>query len=98
LHPKPEEPNFLNLPIWGNPADATLCCKKCIRSQHAGKVIRRLIGSNFRRWATERISRLAAVLQITRAKQRKFNNQRDEKFDAPLRTLFAFKEILWTKW
>jgi hypothetical protein len=51
--------------------------------------IRRLIGENSRGWSINRIARPAAVVQIPHAIERKFDNKRDAKFDAPPMALFG---------
>jgi len=85
--PKAVRRIFLNLPIWGNSANAPACCKKCIRSHHAGQAIHRLIDKNSREWPIKQLARLAAVVQILHAQERKFDSKRDEKSGAPSRDL-----------
>jgi hypothetical protein len=73
---------FLNSPLWGNKASATLCCKKCIQSQRAGKGIRAPIRENPRNRASKSSGVRHRLLQIPRAKERKFIIPRDAKFIA----------------
>jgi hypothetical protein len=81
--------NFLNSPVWGCSANAPLCCKKCIRPQHACEGIRRLIGKISREFALKRIASPPAVVQIPPEEQQKFDTKRDAMFAAPPTALFG---------
>jgi hypothetical protein len=80
---------FLNFPIWRSPATATRWCKKCIRSRRVHEAIRAQIRKNPRRWAIKRPRRPAAVLQISRGQERKFDIIGDANFGALSTVAFA---------
>jgi hypothetical protein len=73
---------FLDSPVWGNKTSATLCCKKCIQPQRAGKRIRVPFRENPRTRASKNSAEWRRLLQIPRAKERKFIIPRDAKFGA----------------
>ena len=74
---------FLDLPIWWSPANATLCCKKCIRLRRVHKAVGVQIRENPRTGQSKDPCVPAAVLQIPLGQERKFDIQGDAEFDAP---------------